>query len=128
MPKRMPTSKYFKALMMINIWLEYFPDLTSTEATRMLHLTYLNEDQIPSRSRVKSMIKGLKEVPNRRQLSDRDKRTKEIAMRNALLDIVAKDSSLKGLRDNSDYTQAEQRLHDEQARAYESKVNRLKEK
>ena len=125
MPKRMPTSKYFKALMKINIWLEYFPDLTSNEAERMLPLTDLNEDQIPSRSRVKQMIKGLKAVPNRKQLSDRNKRTKEIAMRRSLLEIVAKDSSLKGLRDNSDssesdiYSEADLRRHKELAKELE---------
>ena len=108
MPKRMSDSKYFKASMMINIWLGYFPDLTSTEAKRMLHQTYLNEDQIPTRSRIISMISEKKKIKEGRfkdftYTSKREQRTFEIAMRNSLLDLVAKDPSLQGLRDNSDY-------------------------
>jgi len=122
MPKRMSDSKYFKASMMIRLWVALLPDLTSTEAKRMLHQTYLNEDQIPSRSRVKSMIAEFlnqfnDEVTNKfGRLSARDLRAFEIARRKALLDVVARDTKLKGLRDNSDPL------------PYDEEVNRSKEK
>jgi len=109
MPKSIFNSKYSKANIIIHIWLVLLPDLTSTEAERMLHLTHLNEDQIPSRSRISRMITRRKtfvedRIRNTKPLSDRDKRTFEIQRRKTLLDIVAKDPNLKSLRgDNLDY-------------------------
>ena len=83
MAKKMGTTKYQLSIRMIQRRLWLIPNLTSTEAERMLHLTHLNEDQIPSRSRISRMITRRKtfvedRIRNTKPLSDRDKRTFEI--------------------------------------------------
>ena len=90
MSKRMSNSKYFKAYMMINNWFYFYNDLTSTEAEKMLLQTDLNEDQIPSRTRIHEMIGKQKKVYIKPK-SKRYQRTEEIKKRNYLLSLLAKE-------------------------------------
>ena len=92
MPKRMMTSKYFKALLILNRWVYFYPDLTSTEAERMFDQSDFKDVEIPSRPRISQMIKGLKEVPIRRPLSVRKAKEEAKAKRIELLYLLAKDT------------------------------------
>ena len=97
-------SKFEEAKFWITKWLLLVPDLTSTEAYRMLkNLKKINQvprkkgERIPSKSRITSIIKeyndehniSMKEQQTYKPLSTRNQRILEILRRNYMLDTIA---------------------------------------